>query len=300
LESGSKPYAIREKDGPWILRNRSAIKEEYHFKGGFVTKEMQETGWTFDEWIKRSEPEINYDHVDHPVWPLSTVNSNGKIFVSKDVMITPGKLATDAPDQAVLNFKANAKNLVDGNCMQDGIILGRSTAFITAVMCEMLRAYTVASTRSCIETFNVNKVMHFACLFSFIATVSLTIIPGVKTIFKLDTPYWWVYLVSFIFAFGCMLNDEIFKFFFRQRVKGRKKSQLDSVKQDEQINRLNMISDMIHDLESSKTKTEGDVFELKESLGHLLKNVNKCSEGISALESGAKQKIIRQLGQDEV
>merc|ERR1712083_1143301 len=94
---------------------------------------------------------------DAPKWPLSTINADGKMYLSRDVMIVKGNLATDAPNEEISAFKKQATNLVEGNCMKEGIILGRSTSFITAVMCEMLRAYTVASTRPLWETFNTNK-----------------------------------------------------------------------------------------------------------------------------------------------
>merc|ERR1712113_810037 len=179
VESGEKPYAIRS-DGNWILSNRSQHTEEYFFQGGSVKTATRETGWTFEEWINRADPEIVFNREDAPKWPISTINSDGKIYLSRDVMIVKDNLATDAPNDEIASFKKNAKNLVDGNCMKDGIILGRSTSFITAVMCEMLRAYTVASTRPLWETFNTNKLMHIACSFSFLATMLLTIIPGVS------------------------------------------------------------------------------------------------------------------------
>merc|ERR1712137_438279 len=107
-------------------------------------------------------------------------------------------------------FKKNATNLVEGNCMIDGIVYGRSTSFITAVMCEMLRAYTVASTRPLWETWNANGFMHLACSFSFVATMLLTIIPGVKTIFHLKTPNFYLYVIALGFALMTMVIDEFF------------------------------------------------------------------------------------------
>jgi len=156
--------------------------------------------------------------------------------------------------------------------------LGRSTSFITAVMCEMLRAYTVASTRPLWETWNANFYMHIACSFSFVATMLLTIIPGVKYVFHLETPRLFLYAIAFMFAVATMVIDEFFKFLYRRRLERRKQLQLDEVKQNEQTDRLNMICDMLHDLEGGKVKTEGDIFELKESLGLLIKNVDKVND----------------------
>merc|ERR1712217_912718 len=123
-----------------------------------------------------------------------------------------------------------------------------------------------------------NKLMHLACSFSFLATMLLTIIPGVKTVFHLETPRWFFYAIAFFFALATMVIDEFFKFLYRWRLEVRKQLQLDEVKQNEQTDRLNMISDMLHDLEGAKSKTEGDVFELKESLGLLIKNVDKAND----------------------
>merc|ERR1712232_859890 len=285
VESGQKPYAIRS-NGNWIPGNRSELTEEYFFQredfhGASVKTTTREMGWTFEEWINRADPEIVFNREDAPKWPLSTINADGKMYLSRDVMIVKGNLATDSPNEEISAFKKQATNLVEGNCMKEGIILGRSTSFITAVMCEMLRAYTVASTRPLWETFNTNKFMHIACSFSFLATMLLTIIPGVKYVFHLETPRWFFYGIAFLFALATMLIDEFFKYLYRRRLEVRKHLQLDEVKQNEQTDRLNMICDMLHDLESGKTKTEGDIFELKESLGLLIKNVEKVTDVVS-------------------
>merc|ERR1712083_1149672 len=106
----------------------------------------------------------------------------------------------------------------------------------------------------------------------------LTIIPGVKYVFHLQTPRPFFYIIAFLFALATMVIDEFFKYLYRWRLEVRKQMQLDEVKQNEQTDRLNMICDMLHDLESGKTKTEGDMFELKESLGLLIKNVEKVND----------------------
>merc|ERR1712187_971578 len=81
----------------------------------------------------------------------------------------------------------------------------------------------------------------------------LTIIPGVKYVFHLETPRWFFYGIAFIFAVTSVVIDEFFKYLYRRRLEVRKQSQLDGVKQNEQTDRLNMICDMLHDLESGKT-----------------------------------------------
>merc|ERR1712139_180086 len=137
-----------------------------------------------------------------------------------------GLIGVDSPDsnhsgyQAFKDFKKEAIILDKySNCMAEGLTLGRSTSFITAVMCEMLRAYTVRSIDPAVYVFNRNKWMHFACLFSFTMTLLLTIIPGVKEIFYLDTPEWFYYFIAFVFASGCACNDELFKFLYRRKLK---------------------------------------------------------------------------------
>merc|ERR1719316_1981525 len=73
-------------------------------------------------------------------------------------------------------------------CMAKGTKLGRTQAFITAVYCEMLRAYTVRCAPGdgmnppwMWEVFNRNKYMHIACNISFWSTLAVTLIPVVNT-----------------------------------------------------------------------------------------------------------------------
>merc|ERR1712048_1220434 len=199
------------------------------------------------EWISRSPPEIAFQSQDPPKWPLSTIRGD-KMYVSDSVQITPGKFAHDHAnstgtiDEAFLAFKRDAPNIMKDNCMKEGITLGRSTAFITAVMCEMLRAYTVKSTKPAHQTFFRNNMMHLACSISFAFTVSLTLIPGVKEIFKLLTPRWFFYKIAFIFAFANMLFDEFFKFLYRRQLVARKKREALALKQSNAADQLDMIA----------------------------------------------------------
>merc|ERR1712032_551501 len=89
---------------------------------------------------------------------------------------------------------------------------------------------------------------------------------------KLDTPALFFYFIAFIFAFGCMLNDEVFKFFYRKRVAGRRRAQEARVKQSEAAEQLDMIADMLHNLEVGRAKMDADVYDVTESLGVLLTN----------------------------
>merc|ERR1712048_824723 len=62
LESGTKPHAIYagvgDAQGSWIPHNRSRIEEMIYFEGGSVVQEERQVGWSFQEWIDRSPPQI--------------------------------------------------------------------------------------------------------------------------------------------------------------------------------------------------------------------------------------------------
>lgn len=277
LESGTKPHAILTGT-TWIPRNRSRIEEAIYFEGGSIVQEERQVGWSFQEWIDRHQPEIVFQTQDPPKWPASTISQEDKMFVSMSVQITPGKLAHDEENEESRIFKDTAPNIMEDNCMKEGITLGRSTAFITAVMCEMLRAYTVKSLRPAHETFFRNNWMHLACSISFIFTVSLTIIPGVREIFKLLTPRWFFYKIAFIFAFSNMLIDEIAKYFYRRALAERKKVEAARLRQVEATEKLEMMSDMLHKMEAGRAKTDSTVYDLKESVGALVKSAKKARE----------------------
>jgi magnesium-transporting ATPase (P-type) len=293
LESGTKPYAVREKDdndnyGPWINRDRAAIDEKFYFQNGHRDWRAQVPGWSFEEWIKREKGEMFFESPDHPSWPISTVVGDPKIMVSRGVQIVPGCTATDDPatcggvngltpaqsTAAMADFKKTQK-VMDKNCMKEGLKLGRSTAFITAVMCEMLRAYTVKSTENAVSTFRRNPYMHVACLVSFLATVSLTLIPGVMDVFKLGTPRWFYYLLSFGFAFGCMLNDEHAKFWFRRELRRRKILEVQGAVGNVVEERVEIAVEMLHNLTVGKEKAEQDIYDMKETLGQVTRDTKE-------------------------
>jgi hypothetical protein len=231
----SKPWAIWTDDGegPWVNKTRPAIIRENHFKNDgedptFLPDELQPMGWTIDEWIGRRKYDVVFRTDDVPPWPLSTMMTGKSLHVSEGVQIVPGFIAAGEPPQAnfllshgytsqdYMDFKASAKKLDETNCMMEGLTLGRSVSFITAVMCEMLRAYTVRSLAPATSVWNRTWAMHFACITSFLLTVSLTLIPGVKKLFALGTPDWFYYGVAFVFALGSMGIDELSKFAYRR------------------------------------------------------------------------------------
>merc|ERR1712232_202910 len=253
LESGKKPHAVLAGE-QWVFHDRPSESETYYFEGGSVTDTHKSKGWTFDEWISREKPELVFQVEEEPKWPVSTVSGEAKMFVSRSVQITPGKMAHDEPNNETLAFKRDAKNIVKDNCMKEGITLGRSTAFITAVMCEMLRAYTVKSIQPAHTTFLRNNMMHLACGISFLCSISLTIIPGVREIFKLLTPDWFFYKIAFVFAFTWMIIDEISKYFYRRALANRKKTEAARVKQDKMAKQMDMIENMLHNMEAGRAK----------------------------------------------
>jgi magnesium-transporting ATPase (P-type) len=277
LETGQKPYAIANGD-QIIYHNSAQVNETYYYSGGSVSSLKKQIGWTFEDWVRRDAPKTYFTSEDPPTWPLSVFSGDDKIYHSKEVFIVPMKRATDLPDAAVLNFKAVAKNIQEDNCMKDGIVLGRSTSFITAVMCEMLRAYTVKSTEPAHTVFRRNPTMPVACAISFLATVSLTVIPGVKKIFTLDNPAWFYYLIAFAFAFGCFLNDEHAKFWFRRELRKRKAAFAGDTVGEQTKEKVDIVAEMVHDLNRSKQKTEKDLYDIKELLGQLKKDLESGNQ----------------------
>lgn len=90
-----------------------------------------------------------------------------------------------------------------------GAKMGRTCSFITAVWCEMLRAYTVRSWHWFFLVFNRNPWMHLACSISATLTSLLTIVPGIQSAFSTCALPWYLYL----FAIGCgfvnLILDEL-------------------------------------------------------------------------------------------
>jgi len=161
LESGKdfKPHAIGFGNGTWIKASRPKV--EYTSSFGDTDKNMkqithleQAEGWTWQEWVQRERYETRFTSNDHLPWPISTIaqTTGDRFHISKGVQLADGLIGVDSPDANHPNytdfkkFKDNAVILGKyDNCMAEGLTLGRSTSFITAVMCEMLRAYTVRS-----------------------------------------------------------------------------------------------------------------------------------------------------------
>jgi magnesium-transporting ATPase (P-type) len=293
IESGaeSKPFAISgngDIDDSWIPNNRPKIEFTSHFNGGkSITHIEQAEGWTWDEWASRQRYETRFTDENPLPWPISTIAQTvgDRIHVSKGVQIVPGLIGVDSPDEShpyyqdFVDFKKKAKKLdKKENCMATGLTLGRSTSFITAVMCEMLRAYTVRSIEPAVYVFNRNKWMHFACAFSFTFTLLLTIIPGVKEIFYLDTPRWFYYFIAFIFAFGCACNDELFKFIYRRTLRSRVQGDFRKMDEAATKQRVETVVEMLHQLKSDVDLNAEHTVENRNAIGRVKHEVVEILE----------------------
>jgi len=272
-EDGKAPYAIQHEgaNDTWVRRSRDPIEDTSYFGGGSVTREIRRRGWTFEEWKNRTRYEVVFaTNDDPPKWPLSTVSTIQRLHVSNGVWLAEGmtSMDPDEPNGPTVQFKRDAKIIKD-NCMTHGVTLGRSTAFITAVMCEMLRAYTVRSHEAAYKVFFRNNWMHIACLVSFTCTVMLTIIPGVKIVFALDNPTWFYYFVAFGFAFSCMMHDEFWKILYRRKMIAAGTESKAGFERRIIRDRVECIVEMLHNVNASNEKNEDSVYDIKEHLGRL-------------------------------
>jgi len=275
-----KPYAIdtngeqadtdgEQADVPtWVSQDRPVITRTDVFSHNVdgtdpqsITRIEQPMGWTVEEWSYRKKYEVVFRDTDIPPWPLSTMVTGKSMHVSTGVQIVPGYIAAGAlpEDQDLRNqflaFKRDAQRLGEDNCMMKGLTLGRSVSFITAVMCEMLRAYTVRSLQPVWQVWNRTWVMHFACASSFLLTVSLTFIPGVKGLFKLDTPDWFFYAVAFVFALGSMSIDEASKAVFRRVLVKREAGDRGVAERKEIKDQVDMVIEKLQEAEGRSAAT---------------------------------------------
>jgi hypothetical protein len=159
--------------------------------------------------------------------------------------------------------------------MMEGLTLGRSVSFITAVMCEMLRAYTVRSLQPVWEVWNRNKIMHGACASSFLLTVSLTLIPGVKKLFALGTPDWFYYGVAFVFALGSMGIDELSKFAYRRVLVKREAGDTGARERRAIMDQLDILNTKISEADS-KNQGASDAMKKQGGRWSWLKLLKNC------------------------
>merc|ERR1719240_257893 len=118
--------------------------------------------------------------------------------------------------QQLENFKKDDDYVLDA-CTATGTTLGRSVAFLTAVYCEMMRAYTVRCAPGdgrdppwMWDVLNRNKWMHVACTISFWGTILVTVIPGLNdVVFHLTMPPFLAYLIGISFPVVNLICDEL-------------------------------------------------------------------------------------------
>jgi len=117
---------------------------------------------------------------------------------------------------STLENEQKNNHYADESCSAKGSRLARSQAFITAVYCEMMRAYTVRCAPGdgtnppwMWQAFMRNWWMHLACTISFWLTIAVTVIPGLNsTVFYLVTPPFASYLIGIAFPIANAILDE--------------------------------------------------------------------------------------------
>jgi hypothetical protein len=101
------------------------------------------------------------------------------------------------------------------SCAGQGIKLARSVSFLTAVYCEMMRAYTVRCAPGSgvnppwmWEVFNRNTWLHIACTISFWMTIIFVSVPYVQDILHLTRPPFASYFIGIAFPIMNAFFDE--------------------------------------------------------------------------------------------
>jgi len=100
-------------------------------------------------------------------------------------------------------------------CKTKNTKIARTQTFITAVYCEMMRAYTVRCAPGdgtdppwMWEVFMRNWWMHVACSISFWLTIFISLVPGVRDLFQLSPPPFYGYLIAIAFSVANAFFDE--------------------------------------------------------------------------------------------
>jgi len=101
-------------------------------------------------------------------------------------------------------------------CSPNGALKGRTFAFVAAVYCEMMRAYTVRCAPGTgmypqwmWQVLNRNPWMHFACTISFWSTIAVTLIPTVTDAFHTHPLPFFAYVCAIMFPVGNLICDEM-------------------------------------------------------------------------------------------
>uniref|UniRef100_A0A0G4HGD6 P-type sodium-transporting ATPase4 n=1 Tax=Chromera velia CCMP2878 TaxID=1169474 RepID=A0A0G4HGD6_9ALVE len=158
--------------------------------------------WKTSEW----QTHINY------------VNENGVLVRKDNVGISPTEVPPPgrpafSPRDLGLDFddwtRTVPKTQEGELCSKTGSLKGRTIAFVCAVCCEILRAYTVRSWTWAWEVFNRNMWLHAAAAFSGSLTILITLIPGLNSVFSATALEWWMYFFAIAWAFFNLVMDEI-------------------------------------------------------------------------------------------
>lgn len=105
-----------------------------------------------------------------------------------------------------------------------GTRVATTQTFITAVFCEMLRAYTIRTWDFFLYAFNRNPWMHLACSISATLTLLVTIIPGIRDVFGLTPIAAWQYSLALGWALLSVVLDELIpKPLYRRKYQRRQK-----------------------------------------------------------------------------
>jgi len=128
---------------------------------------------------------------------------------------TKGKLKYGSFKEHLEQYNHDKSYAAD-SCSAHGSKLGRTQGFITAVYCEMMRAYTVRCAPGdgtnppwMWQVFWRNWWIHIACTISFWLTILVTVLPVVSTVlFGLKTPPFCAYLIGIAYPILNAVGDE--------------------------------------------------------------------------------------------
>lgn len=202
----------------------------------------------------------------------------------RDRSLKSGDTIPSTVNASSATAKYAGKRLLEDSCVAEGLTEGRTLSFMAAVMCEMMRAYTVKSKLPVYDVFTRNKVMHAACFFSFIMTLAVTLVPGVQTVFKTAMIEWIYYFIAIGLALCCAANDEVWKAVYRRELRQRKRNaDIDSLKASEVGNQI----------AKSNEKKNTDVQDVQQELAKVSSEVQSArvvrEEGTARREAMEQQ-----------
>lgn len=165
-------------------------------------------------------------------------------------------------------------------CVEQGIKWGRTTSFMCAVMCEMMRAYTVKSVKPVYEVFLRNPWMHAACTVSFLLTLFVTLVPGVQDIFRLNNPEWYCYFIAVALALGCSVNDEFAKSFYRKELYARAVVNSGMQAKDALMEKVEICVEMLQKVMETQARQDTVTLETKKELATVKETLKNLPQDI--------------------